>query len=234
VESLFKSTIQLSVHIYCNSSDEAYGMQLKDALESFGSRLKLHLGMENKGFGHGHNVIVEHLADDFDWYVCCNPDIRVFSDTIENLIRFGETHPDSIILGPKILGVSGQVESLARQNPTLPRWVQRQLWRVFPNFFRPFEVRFDYNSAAPIEFVSGCFFLIRKEHYRLLGGFSKEFFLYYEDADFSRKASQIGNNYYVANASVIHLWQKAWTGSFRMSVIHLRSLLTYFNRWGWF
>lgn len=226
VNSLIRSTIPIEIIILCNSPDVAYQAKIKDIFSNHG--LKLLTNQPNRGFGQGHNDLVSQITT--DWYVCCNPDIHVNPDAIEVLYTKAQELPDAVQLMPKILNEDGSIQMLCRRYLSLFTWVHRQLWRVFPSMFRPYEMIFNYDLFGQIEFVSGAFFLVSKRNFLLLKGFDPDFFLYCEDADLSMRASKIGNNYYVPQAIVIHSWSKAWTHSKHMIIQELKSLWKYFKK----
>ncbi|MFN7976669.1 MAG: glycosyltransferase [Vicinamibacterales bacterium] len=60
-------------------------------------------------------------------------------------------------------------------------------------------------GATPVDWVTGAFALIRRETFDALGGFDASFFLYWEDADFCRRARNAGwSTLYVPTPAVVH------------------------------
>ena len=49
-------------------------------------------------------------------------------------------------------------------------------------------------QSCRVPWVTGCCLLLRRECFQALGGFDEEFFLYYEDVDFCRRAAERGWN----------------------------------------
>ena len=81
-----------------------------------------------------------------------------------------------------------------------------------------------YESEKRVSFVTGCCFMMTAECYRKLGLFPTEYFLYYEDSDFSIKANiHTIKLLYVPNAV---LWHKVSTSTSKLS--NLKSY--YLNR----
>ena len=191
-----------------------------------------HLGpIPNRGFGAGHNEIVRHVST--DWYVCCNPDIDVPIDAFDKLFSFTKSLDSPGLVTCKVLNEDGTIQHLGRPYLTVSSWVHRQLWRLFPGFFTPYEVRFDYHRSQKAEFVSGCFFAVPVIVFRSVGGFDESFFVYCEDADLSRRVGMRWNNFYCAEVPVTHAWGKAWKSSFNGLSNELRSLVKYFCKHGW-
>ena len=49
-----------------------------------------------------------------------------------------------------------------------------------------------YNKIGEVEYVSGCAFLIKKELIEKIGLLDKRFFLYFEEIDWTLRASKLG------------------------------------------
>ena len=65
-------------------------------------------------------------------------------------------------------------------------------------------------GIADVDWVSGAFMLIRREAFDAVGGFDEGFFLYWEDADFCRRAADRGwKTLYAPVAEVVHLTARA-------------------------
>lgn len=230
VYSLRTSSRHTTIVLYCNSSDARYN-EICASLASEYDCLFLEK-RPNRGFGAAHNEIFATYGKHFKWYVCCNPDVYVTEHAIENLINMSDNLPASIILGPKVLNMDGTTQYLSRNSLTIFNWLHRQLARFLPGWFQPFEFKFDYNQLQSVEFISGCFFAIKSEYFVELKGFDEDFFLYYEDADLSRRALTLGTNYFVPQSIVYHEWGRAWTTSYKAFKRQIKSLIKYFSKHG--
>ncbi|MGK5922051.1 glycosyltransferase family 2 protein, partial [Klebsiella pneumoniae] len=84
----------------------------------------------------------------------------------------------------------------------------------------------------------------QKHHYTLnqqvgsitqkLNGFDERYFMYLEDVDLCRRALQLTKIYYCPETTIVHVFNK---GSYKSKLLlwyHIRSAITYFNKWGWF
>ncbi len=227
IESIQSSIIDdfnFNIIILCNSTREPYQSEVINLARKLNVQCLDH--QENRGFGAGHNQLVSNSNS--TWYICCNPDIIVRNDTIEKLLKFALKHPDGVQFTPKVLNPDQTVQPLSRKHLTLATWLHRQLWRLVPAIFKPFEIKFNYDRTQPVEFVTGCFFLIKKEKFEYLKGFDEDFFLYAEDADLSYRGSKIGTNYFVSDAIVTHLWSTKWGWNLSATAYEISSLARLF------
>jgi N-acetylglucosaminyl-diphospho-decaprenol L-rhamnosyltransferase len=65
-------------------------------------------------------------------------------------------------------------------------------------------------GVVPVDWVSGAFTLIRRETFEQLRGFDEGFFLYWEDADFCKRAADAGwITLYAPVSEVLHLTARA-------------------------
>lgn len=214
----------LRVIVLCNSNDSLYQKSISDLCAKY--QVYCLSNQPNQGFGHGHNVIARTYAA--TWYICCNPDIEITIGAIDKLIEFARSKPDSVMVMPKILSPEGVVQPLCRKHLTPLNWLHRQAWRLMPYIFSPYEVKFDYSKSSSVDFVSGCFFLIRMKLFLQLQGFDESFFLYVEDADLSFRASRIGTNYYCSEATVVHKWSTNWWSNPKALNCEISSLARFF------
>lgn len=226
--SSLKRARSSKIFCLCNSPDNNYQIEVKRLCEAYG--VGCIPDAENRGFGAGHNAIWRRCKS--EWYICCNPDVLVNENSIIKLIEYGESQKNAALLMPKVLNKDGTVQNVVRQDPTLPRWLRRQLWRLLPSAIRSFESDFNYTMTQPVEFVSGCFFAARIQMLYKIGGFDESFFLYAEDADLSRRARRIGTNWYVAEAAIVHVWERAWKKSIKSFWVQIMGLVRYWLKHG--
>ena len=66
------------------------------------------------------------------------------------------------------------------------------------------------SGLRQVDWVSGAFMLIRRETFDAIGGFDERFFLYWEDADFCKRAADAGwTTWYAPVAEVVHRTARA-------------------------
>ena len=87
------------------------------------------------------------------------------------------------------------------------------------------------NGPIDIEFCTGCFFCIRTEIFKKLNGFDDRFFMYFEDADITRRARKLGSVVFYPDIKVTHVWARASAKTLKFFLIQLCSMFKYFLKW---
>ena len=93
------------------------------------------------------------------------------------------------ILGPEILSPQGTSQSSAWRDPSL-KWIALSavgLSKLKPLNFERYQEK-TFAKAAEVDCVSGCAMMIRRDLLDELGGFDKDYFMYFEESDFCVRA----------------------------------------------
>ena len=67
-----------------------------------------------------------------------------------------------------------------------------------------------------------------------VGVFDENIFLYTEDIDLTRRMHQYYRTVFYPHANVYHLHERGSYKNLALLVCHIKSAITYFNKWGWF
>ncbi|RYG35508.1 glycosyltransferase family 2 protein, partial [bacterium] len=120
----------------------------------------------NLGFTGGHNHAFairrgRHVMP-------LNSDTIVHPGALSRLMAHLERHPETGVVGPKLLNPDGSLQLSARRFPTPAAALFRNtpLGRMFPNnrFVRAYLMEdFDHSEATPVDWVSGAAFIAREE-----------------------------------------------------------------------
>lgn len=142
---------------------------------------------KNLGFGGGVNYavnIIESQSIEIAHYVISNYDITLDSEAAIGLNRSLHLAASKTIISPIILS-----------NDRLwfgPSKISKfKMCPLIENFGGEFKLNGRKNMYTT-EFVSGCFLIVEKGTWSLLGGFDEEFFMYDEDVDLSLRARKLG------------------------------------------
>lgn len=140
-----------------------------------------------------------------------NPDALIEPEVIERAVRRLDVSPTIGAVGGRILGPDGTVQPSARCFPTPldEVLVLTGLAARYPNsrFFGRFDRTWaDVGESAPVDWVPGAFFLLRRDVLDAVGGFDERFFLYYEEVDLCRRIRAAGYEvWYWADCEVRHV-----------------------------
>jgi GT2 family glycosyltransferase len=195
----------------------------------------------NGGYGFGHNLAAQHLTAEAPYHLILNPDVVVHPQCLETLVATLEQQPDIALAMPLILNPDGSIQHLNKRNPTV---IDLFLRRFTPAFIQrlpivkqrmDYYVRMDigYDTPSEILYASGCFMLFRRAVFDRLRGFDERFFMYFEDADITRRAAALGNVQFVPNARITHHWTRGSHTNWKLMFCTLSSAYRYFNKWGW-
>jgi GT2 family glycosyltransferase len=164
-----------------------------------------------------------------DWLLLLNADVTPDPDFLDAALaqarhRTAE-EPSVGVLGFRLRNTDGSHQHSVGRFPTLAGTLLRLL---LPRARRKYDGR-PAEERRPVDWATGCCLLIRRECWRQLGGLDPDFFLYYEDVDFCRRARAAGwTVWYEPAPSVVHhspLHARTPTPHVRLFTRH--ALLTY-------
>lgn len=163
----------------------------------------------NHGFAQGNNIAICRARGEY--VLLLNPDTVVLEGAIDKLMDFAQRTPEAMIWGGRTLYGDRSL------NPT-NCWRRMTLWSLTSQFlglsslFRQSQVfnpegygRWDRNTEREVDIVTGCFLLIRKEFWEVLGGFDPAYVMYGEEADLCLRARSLGARPRITpEAEIIH------------------------------
>lgn len=194
---------------------------------------------ENLGYGAGHNLALK-LSPPSEFHLVINPDIIVEPGVLERMLDFMKQHPDIGLLSPRFQYEDGTIQYLNRRLPTVLDIVLRHLPADFltqrmSQRIRHHEMRdVICDTVNDVECMSGAFMLCRRDVLEEVGGFDPRYFMYFEDFDLCCSFRMRGVRTACWPAvSVMHRWERASGKEIWMTLIHIRSMILFFNKWGW-
>lgn len=195
----------------------------------------------NIGFGAAHNLALRELAHTAsEFHLILNPDIAFTPDVLPTLAQTLDRQHDTGLVMPRIFYPDGATQHLCKLLPTpldflLRRFTPRPLQRLLRERMERYELRvMDPTQPAEIPFLSGCFMFTRRAVLEAVQGFDERYFLYMEDVDLCRRMATRSKLLYWPFVAVVHVHERGSHKHLKLTLIHLRSAIVYFNRWGWF
>jgi len=177
-------------------------------LEARHSIVKWIPSKENRGFACGINLAA--AATTAPVLVWLNPDTVVEGPILRELEAWLGANTTVAVAGPKVLNGDGTVQASARRFPGFSTVLGgRSTWltRRFPNnwFSRRNLLQGEGRDSAEVDWLAGSCLATRREAFERLGGLDESFFMYWEDADYCRRATALGYTcHYVPTSAVRH------------------------------
>ena len=186
--------------------DNASSDNSLERLDSLNLPLRIIRNSVNRGFGAACNQGAALCETDYLLFL--NPDTKLFDDSLTIPIAFmmNELNQDIGICGIQLYDKKGQVSRTCARFPSPTGFVAHAvgLDRFFPRLGHCM-AEWDHASNRQVDQVIGAFFLVRHELFEALNGFDERFFVYFEEVDFSLRASQSGwKSIYLAGAQAFH------------------------------
>lgn len=204
-DSLRNSSIPCDIITIDNGSTDGTQRYLSENYPE----IELYLSKKNLGFGKANNIgLQKALDEDYQFVYLLNQDAWIYPDTLSNLIKASQSHPEYGILSPMQLQADGShFDNNFATNVIGQHQKERPLLSEDLYFDRLEDI---YN----VSFVMAAHWLITRKCLEVVGGFSPTFFHYGEDDNYLLRAKywkfKIG---IVPKANAIHdrqdsVWNK--------------------------
>lgn len=206
LESLTPAVCRFPMEIIV--ADNASSDGSAELVENNFPKVRLIRNPANLGFAKANNL---GIAAGAGRYVCLiNSDVKVLPDCISRLVDYCEQNPDVGMVGPRIIGGDGKLQRSCRGFPTLWNMLCRALAldSIFPKIklFTGYSLSYwPQNDTRPVDILTGCFWLVRRETLGQVGLLDETFFMYAEDMDWSKRFWLNGSKLvFVSSAEAIH------------------------------
>ncbi len=179
---------------------------------------------KNIGFAAANNLAAREAKGDL---VLLNPDTYLEPGFFQALSNFWSSHLQAGVVGGRIIfDDNAKIQRSVRRFPTL--WSSLldalKLLGRFPKLARKYlALDFNYTKEQTVDQVMGACFAVKQEVWRKLGGFDENFFVWFEEVDFCKRAQQQGFQvWYSPELHLVHTCGASF------------SQLSYFQRYRWF
>ena len=200
-----------------------------------------HFAGQNLGYGKAHNWCLQR-CEPSRYFLILNPDVIISPGVIEELGRYLDANPAVGMVCPKVLNKDHTLQYLNKRHPNLTDLFLRRFFYRYGERFAALKGRLDryemrdvgYHAIHEVPFMTGAFMFCRTDVLKRVGGFDRRFFMYFEDADLSRKFQQEGfKTVYYPYVNITHLWQREAQKRLTMALVFMISGIKYFHKWGW-
>jgi GT2 family glycosyltransferase len=207
-------------------------------LNKLSSKINFISNPSNTGYGAGHNFAYSLVKSSGLYHVVMNLDVQVNPSTFKSLLDFMEHTPDVLQVMPKVLNKDDSIQRLCKMLPSpinliVRRFIKNKaLLDKIDNKYTLYDYKYDFILDCP--YLSGCFMFLRKDAFEKVSGFDENFFMYPEDIDLTRRLHEIGRTVCYPFVSIVHEHAQASYNSRKMLYVHVKGIIKYFNKWGWF
>ncbi|MEK7598129.1 MAG: glycosyltransferase family 2 protein [Patescibacteria group bacterium] len=176
-----------------NSTDGSF-----EAAKAGFSKVHFIKNEENLGFSAGNNIGIRFALERMaDYVLLLNNDTQVEKDFLTRLVKIGEKNEKIGLLSPLIFnGDTRQV------------WFSGGVvsWLRMKTFHQKTVKTLDHYESS---FLTGCALLVKKQVFKAIGLLDEDYFLYWEDADFSWRSRQAGFKNVVVTSSWIYHFERS-------------------------
>jgi GT2 family glycosyltransferase len=191
----------------------------------------------NLGYGRAQNIAFNLSRGGAPFHLVANTDVEFDASEVAGLLDHMRAYPQIGLLAPRVRYPDGRLQHLCRLLPTPADLVSRRFFR-WTRWGRERDRRYelkdwDYDQAADIPFLSGCFMLLRRSVLDRVGGFDPRFFLYWEDLDLSRRIHAVARTCFFPEVEIVHQYRSQSQSGWRTLRHLMLNAARYFNKWGW-
>lgn len=227
LKSVFKSKekIKFEVFVVDNASED----KTPDMVAKEFPKVKLIRNKKNIGFGPANNIAMKKAKGRY--VLLLNPDTEVVDSGIfTEMVSWMDKHPRTGISGCALLNADRTYQGSGGYFPSLPKVFT---WMTFlddipliDKLVKPFHPMHGWSfykgesyfkKPHKQDWVTGAFFLIKKEVLKKIGYFDEDYFAYVEEVDFCYRTKKAGYDvWYLPKWKLIHYGQVTTGSEFAM------------------
>lgn len=184
--------------------DNAFKDRIAKIIKRRFSQVKFTENRINVGFAKAANQGARIAKGEYLLFL--NPDTVVKKNCIEEMIKFLESKKDAVVVGCKLLNPTGSLQPSCGNFPTISNIILDRI-PIINKLFKTEIIRQEnyYQSEQSPDWISGGFFLVRRDIFLELGGFDEKYFMYVEDIDFCYRVKEKGYKiYYNPDVEIVH------------------------------
>lgn len=190
----------------------------------------------NTGYSKGNNIGIKKAKSPI--ILLLNSDVYVEQESLYNALEYFK-NPNCDVLGPKLAFSDNSFQPSAGNLPTPFNticWILGiSLVPVIREFTSPFHPNYPgfFKKVYPVGWVSGAFFMVRKEVLNKVGGLDEKIFMYLEEVELCKRIKSSGYKiWYVPTIQVTHLHGASSKFDPQMAFVReLKGLKYYFHKY---
>jgi len=231
--AIFKSAVDFNFEVFVvdnNSADKTVEMIQREF-----SPAKLIANRENFGFARANNQAIKQATGEY--ILLLNPDMRVFPDTLSNMVKWMEDKKTALVAGCHLVDEKEESILHVRRFPRLTDQlvIVLKLPHLFPGILNKYlRTDFDYAKEAVVDSIRGGFFMIRRGTIEKVGLLDERFFVWFEEVDYCRRVYAAGGEvWYTPAAKCVDYVGASFqqVGVSKKQRYFRDSMLKYFKKW---
>jgi GT2 family glycosyltransferase len=191
LKSLFTTKQDINFEVIVvdnNSTDGTVSLVAKDF-----PQVRMIVNDENEGFAFACHQGVDLARGRY--YLFLNDDTVVTENALADSLDCLKRRKQAGVLGCRILNSNGTTQPSVRKLPTCYDMaiILLKLHNFFPGLLHDYLCDdFDYQKEGQVEQVMGAFFLTTRTVWKKLGGFDRNFYIWFEEVDYCLRARNSG------------------------------------------
>ena len=195
VESVIKNITSLKYEIIIVDNDSQDGSKtyIKEVCKK-NKNVKCFFMDKNIGFGGANNFGMNRSSGSY--ILLLNSDIQIENNVIEKVIEWMRNNPGYGVASANLYNPDGSIQGTGGYFPTILSvfsWMTIQDLPFVDDLIKPFHPMKGnspfsnsafYNKDRDLDWVTGAFFMMRREVFENVGGFDTDFFMYTEDVEY--------------------------------------------------
>ncbi|PKM91674.1 hypothetical protein CVU82_00485 [Candidatus Falkowbacteria bacterium HGW-Falkowbacteria-1] len=238
LKALFASQGDFSFEVFVVDNASVDGSS--EMIEKNFPQVKLIKNSENLGFSKANNIAIKKSAGDF--ILLLNPDMQVFSDTLEKSLIFAKKNVKAVVSSCCLVDERNEIIKHIRRFPKFfdQLMIILKIPHIFPKVLNKYLINnFNYNQSQKVDSVRGSFFMINKKAYQSLSQrdlplLDERYFVWFEEVDFCRQIYKLGAEvWYNPDAKCLDYVGQSFSALKRgKAQRYFRdSMLKYFQKW---
>ncbi len=199
------SSLSLETIVVDNASTDGSAEQVRE----HHPQVRLIRNPRNAGFAAATNQGISIAGGRY--LLLLNSDTVVLEECLDRVVRFADAHPEAGAIGCRVLNPDRSLQPSCLLFPGLLNIVllATGLPKMLPRsrlFGREASTWWSYDSVRDVDFVRGCFLLLRREAIERVGLLDERFFMYAEEADLCYRIRKAGMKVlFTPDAEIVHV-----------------------------
>ena len=198
LDSIYIQTKDIEIEVFVVDNGSTDGSV--EMVKSEHPHVELIINSQNLGFARANNQAISRSKGRY--VLLLNSDTVVLNNTLYEIVKFMDEHPDAGIGGCKLLNPNYTLQLSCYHYPS-----PSNIFSVILSLFKGSCVmrKFKYDRIKEVDSVSGACLIIRRETIAEIGILDERFFLYAEESDWCLRAKRKGwKVYFIPQGSLIH------------------------------